>query len=119
MSNHPSTPNPAAGPRSQRGAALPWVFFGFLAVAGFFFFTEHRAHLLGALPFILLAACPLLHFFHGGHGGHGDHGGSGNGHRGHGPTGTATGDALADAPPQPPSGSAATPPTAPPAPHRH
>lgn len=61
-------------PHSQRGAALPWVFFGFIAVAGFFFFTEHRAHLLGALPFVLLALCPLMHFFHGGHGGHGGHG---------------------------------------------
>ena len=61
-------------PHSQRGAALPWVFFGFIAVAGFFFFTEHRAHLLGALPFVLLALCPLMHFFHGGHGGHGHHG---------------------------------------------
>jgi hypothetical protein len=31
--------------------------------------TEHRAHVLGALPFLLLLACPLLHLFH--HGGHG------------------------------------------------
>lgn len=50
-----------------------WVLAGFLAIAGFFLFTEHKAHLLGALPFLLLAACPLLHFFHG-HGGH-PHGG--------------------------------------------
>jgi hypothetical protein len=62
---------------SQRGAALPWVFFGFLLVAGFFFFTEHRAHLLGALPFVLLALCPLMHLFHRGHGGHGSHQGHG------------------------------------------
>lgn len=69
-------------PHSQRGAALPWVFFGFIAVAGFFFFTEHRAHLMGALPFVLLALCPLLHVFHGGHvshGSHGHHGGPGDG----------------------------------------
>ncbi len=31
--------------------------------------AKHRAHLLGALPFVLLALCPLLHLF--GHGGHG------------------------------------------------
>jgi hypothetical protein len=67
----------APGPRSQRGAALPWVFFGFLLVAGFFFFSEHRAHLLGALPFVLLALCPLMHLFHKGHGGHGSHQGHG------------------------------------------
>jgi hypothetical protein len=47
-----------------------WVFFGFLAIAGFFLLTEHRAHALGILPFALLLLCPLLHFFgHGGHGG--------------------------------------------------
>jgi len=46
------------------------VFLGFLAIAGFFLFSEHQAHILGALPFVLLALCPLLHLFHG-HGGHG------------------------------------------------
>lgn len=59
-----STPRPCA----QRGAASPWIFAGFLAVAGFFIFTEHRAHLMGAWPFILLALCPLMHLFHGRHG---------------------------------------------------
>lgn len=49
-----------------------WVFAGFAAVAAFFLFTEHRAHLLGVLPFLLLLACPLMHLFH--HGGHSDHG---------------------------------------------
>ena len=39
------------------------------AVAAYFLLTEHRAHFLGALPFLLLLACPLMHFFmHGGHG---------------------------------------------------
>jgi hypothetical protein len=49
-----------------------WVLLGFLAIAGFFLLTEHRAHVLGVLPFLLLLACPLLHLFH--HGGHGGHG---------------------------------------------
>jgi len=44
----------------------------FLAIAGFLLLTEHRAHVLGALPFLLLLACPLIHLFHG-HGGHGNH----------------------------------------------
>jgi len=45
------------------------VLVGFLAIAGFFLWTEHRAHLLGILPFALLAACPLMHLFmHHGHG---------------------------------------------------
>ena len=43
---------------------------GFLAIGAFFFLTEHRAHLLGIFPYLLLLACPLLHFLHGGHGGH-------------------------------------------------
>lgn len=48
-----------------------WVLLGFLAIAGFFLLTEHRAHLLGILPFLLLLACPLMHLFH--HGGHHNH----------------------------------------------
>jgi len=48
------------------------VFLGFAAIAGFFLWEEHKAHLLGALPYVLLLACPLMHLFHGGHGGHGD-----------------------------------------------
>lgn len=50
------------------------VFIGFLAIAAFFVFTEHRVHALGILPFVLLLACPLMHVLHGGHGGHGGHG---------------------------------------------
>ncbi|MEW6353540.1 MAG: DUF2933 domain-containing protein [Pseudomonadota bacterium] len=49
---------------SKSGAVL----LAFLAIAGFFLFTEHRAHLFGVLPYLLLLACPLLHLFHGGHG---------------------------------------------------
>lgn len=46
---------------------------GFLVIAAFYLITEHRAHVLGYLPFLILLACPLLHIFmHGGHGGHGD-----------------------------------------------
>jgi hypothetical protein len=53
-----------------------YVFIGFLLIAGYFLITEHRAHVIEFLPFVLLAACPLLHLFHrhGGHGGHGDAG---------------------------------------------
>lgn len=52
------------------------VLLAFLAVAGFFLITEHTAHVLGILPWLLLLACPLIHLFHGGHGRkHGGHGG--------------------------------------------
>jgi len=53
------------------------VLMAFLAIAGYFLWTEHRAHVIGALswlPWLLLLACPLLHvFMHRGHGGHGGH----------------------------------------------
>ena len=52
-------------------------------VGGYFLLTEHRAHLFGALPYLLLLACPVMHLFrHKGHG-HGGHGGSGQGHKDH------------------------------------
>lgn len=51
------------------------VLIGFLIVAAFFLWTEHRAHLMGALPYLLLLACPLMHMFH--HHGHGGHRGGG------------------------------------------
>ncbi|TAM17989.1 MAG: DUF2933 domain-containing protein [Candidimonas sp.] len=55
--------------RSRGGVALLVV----VAVGGFLLFTEHRAHVLGVLPFALLLACPLMHMFmHHGHR-HGDH----------------------------------------------
>ena len=61
--------------RSRSGLIL----VAFLAIAGFFIVAEHTAHVLGVLPYLLLLACPLLHFVHGrhggGHGGRGSHGG--------------------------------------------
>lgn len=49
------------------------VLLGFLAIIAFFLVTEHRAHLFGFLPYLLLLLCPLLHWLlHGGH--RGDHG---------------------------------------------
>lgn len=54
-----------------------FVAIGFLLVAAFLLFWEHRVHVLGYLPFLLLLACPLMHLFmHHGHGHHGGHGGS-------------------------------------------
>ena len=53
--------------RSRRGL----VVIGLLAMAAFFLWSEHRAHLLSALPYLLFLLCPLLHLFHGGHGSHG------------------------------------------------
>lgn len=58
------------GRHASRGK---WVLIGFLAVAAFFLWTEHRAHVLGALPYLIFLACPLMHLFH--HHGHGHHDG--------------------------------------------
>lgn len=66
---------PSDGPQRRAvGSRTKVVFAILLAIAAFFLLTEHRAHLFGYLPYILLLACPLLHMFHhGGHGGHGGH----------------------------------------------
>jgi hypothetical protein len=58
---------PSGGSRAGR-----WIFLGVALIAGYFLLTEHRAHAIQYLPFVLILACPLLHLFHG-HGGHGGH----------------------------------------------
>jgi len=51
----------------------------FLAIGGFFLWTEHEAHVIAALPWLLIGGCLVMHLFmHGGHG-HGGHGGGGHG----------------------------------------
>jgi hypothetical protein len=49
---------------------------GFALVGAFYVLREHWGHALGALPYLLILACPLMHFFM--HRGHHHHaGGSG------------------------------------------
>ena len=50
----------------------------FLAIALFFLWEEHRAHLLGLLPYAILLLCPLIHLLM-----HGNHGDRGGGHLSH------------------------------------
>jgi len=58
------------------------VLIGFLAIAGVYLWMEHRAHLLGALVFLPLLLCPLMHLFmHHGRGDHSDHDNSSTGLR--------------------------------------
>ena len=56
----------------SRHKAAKLAFFGFALIALYLLYTEHRAHLFLALPYLLLAACPLMHMFHHGHH-HSDH----------------------------------------------
>lgn len=47
----------------------------FFATIGLLLFTEHRAHVLGFLPWLLPLACLFMHFFmHGGEGHQGERG---------------------------------------------
>lgn len=61
------------GNQSTGGGVGRSVFWGFVLIAGYFLITEHRAHVIQFLPFLLVLACPLMHLFHrhGGHGGYG------------------------------------------------
>jgi len=64
------------GPRPSR--VLSRIAIAVLvAIVVFFLWTEHRAHLFGVLPYLLLLLCPLMHLFmhrgHGGARGHGHH----------------------------------------------
>lgn len=46
----------------------------FAVIALLLLWGEHKGHLLDALPWLILLACPLMHMFmHGKHGGHGHH----------------------------------------------
>ena len=75
--------NDNASPRDREGGRY-WgsrasiALLVLAAIAAWFLFAEHRAHLFGALPYLLLLACPLMHLFM--HGRHGSHGG-GHAHR--------------------------------------
>jgi hypothetical protein len=84
MLPHDEHPGADAGPHpSWWKTRSGIVMCGFLLVAGFYLLTEHTAHVFGVLPYLLLAACPLMHLFmhhgHGGHGGGSDAGKSGGG----------------------------------------
>lgn len=57
--------------RTPSGIAL----IGFALIGAFYVLREHGGHALGALPYLLLLACPLMHLLK--HRGHGRHDGGG------------------------------------------
>ena len=69
---HDQQPGQMTAPPFWRSRyAIGLVVFG--AISLYSLMSEHRAHFISALPFLLLLACPLMHIFM--HGGHGRHGG--------------------------------------------
>ena len=74
----------AIQPRQRAGWCLSrttLTLLGCLAVAAFLLLAGHTDHVIAALPFLLIVACPLMHLFmmHGGHGGHDQHAGEQSG----------------------------------------
>ena len=43
------------------GTPLGWALTFVLAAVGVYFFATHAGHVLGALPYLLLLMCPLMH----------------------------------------------------------
>ncbi|MFZ3152969.1 MAG: DUF2933 domain-containing protein [Pseudomonas sp.] len=63
----------AHDPHNAPAANNPWRFWPalvvFAAIALLLLWEEHEAHLLGALPYLIVLLCPLMHLFmHHGHG---------------------------------------------------
>jgi YHS domain-containing protein len=60
-----------ASPSASGRTAWTLGVCAFLAIAALFLLAEHRAHLWGALPYLLVLSCPLIHLLmHRHHGGH-------------------------------------------------
>ena len=73
MSNEPT----AEAPRWYRTRAGRILLVA-LSLGGVYLLAEHGSHTLAYLPWLLLAACPLMHvFMHGSMGSHGNHRGEG------------------------------------------
>lgn len=61
---------------SGTGRPLKVALLMVAAIGAFYLLREHWNHVAGNWVYLLLLACPLMHFFHG-HGGHGKHGSRG------------------------------------------
>lgn len=51
------------------------VLVAFLAIGGYFLWTEHEAHVIAVLPWLLIGGCLVMHLFM-----HSGHGQAGSGH---------------------------------------
>ena len=66
--------NEQSTPWWRSSTKLPFAVF--LAIGAYFLWTEHQAHVIEFLPWVLVLACVGMHLFmHGGHG-HGENAGT-------------------------------------------
>ena len=56
--------------RCYLGTPLGWVISLALAALGAYLLLYHTTHILLAVPYLFLLACPLMHLFGHGHGHH-------------------------------------------------
>ena len=59
----PPLPHTASWFRSRSAGVIAWL----LVIVAVFVVSQHTGDVLGFLPYLLLLACPLMHFFHRGH----------------------------------------------------
>lgn len=45
------------------GSKLSWLFTLTTALLGAYLLWNHTGHIFGALPYVVLLLCPLMHFF--------------------------------------------------------
>jgi hypothetical protein len=57
----------------RRDTPWGWIFLAFALMAVVLLWQEHRAHLLGVIPYLILLSCPLMHLLHRRRHGHGSH----------------------------------------------
>lgn len=66
---------PRPSGRAASNLRVRRVFLVFVGLAAVLLIVEHRLHVLGYLPWLILLACPLMHvFMHRGHGHKGSQG---------------------------------------------
>ena len=41
-----------------------WLFIAFALLATVLLWQDHRTHVLGVFPYLILIACPLMHLLH-------------------------------------------------------
>jgi len=62
---HGDSQKPSEPPKMIKMAVIAVFAVG----GGYYLWTQHKAHVLQFLPFIIFLLCPLMHLFHG----HGNH----------------------------------------------